>query len=143
MVACEAWSSGRTRFSHLLPFCFSLSVFFFYLRRFLFVCVLCFLFALCFFYLRCFFFICAVSFFCLRGFFFCLQRVPCKPSYYLGQATQKDGNLPYFQGARFKQGYGLGSIFRGLSLWAVPHLEKGADMHGRKHCKLLIMLDKI
>ena len=35
--------------------------------------------------------------------------------YYLDQAKQKDGNLSAFRGARFELGYGLGSIFRGLS----------------------------
>ena len=52
--------------------------------------------------------------------------------YYLDQAKQKDGNLPAFHGARFQRGYGLGSIFRGLFRWAVPHLQQGAKMLGKK-----------
>ena len=52
--------------------------------------------------------------------------------YYLNQAKQKGGNLPAFQGARFQRGYGLGSIFRGLFRWAVPHLKQGAKMLGKK-----------
>ena len=52
--------------------------------------------------------------------------------YYLNQAKQKRGNLPAFQGARFQRGYGLGSIFRGLFRWAVPHLKQGAEMLGKK-----------
>ena len=52
--------------------------------------------------------------------------------YYLNQAKQKGGNLPALQGARFQRGYGLGSIFRGLFRWAVPHLKQGAKMLGKK-----------
>ena len=52
--------------------------------------------------------------------------------YYLDQAKQKGGNLPAFHGARFQRGYGLGSIFRGLFRWAVPHLKQGAKMLGKK-----------
>ena len=52
--------------------------------------------------------------------------------YYLDQAKQKGGNLPAFYGARFQRGYGLGSIFRGLFRWAVPHLKQGAKMLGKK-----------
>ena len=52
--------------------------------------------------------------------------------YYLNQAKQKGGNLPAFQGARFQRGYGLGSIFRGLFRWVVPHLKQGAKMLGKK-----------
>ena len=52
--------------------------------------------------------------------------------YYLDQAKQKGGNLPAFHGARFQQGYGLGSIFRGLFRWAVPHLKQGAKILGKK-----------
>ena len=52
--------------------------------------------------------------------------------YYLDQAKQKGGNLPAFHGARFERGNGLGSIFRGLFRWAVPHLQEGAKMLGKK-----------
>ena len=52
--------------------------------------------------------------------------------FYLDQAKQKGGNLPAFHGARFQRGYGLGSIFRGLFRWAVPHLQEGAKMLGKK-----------
>ena len=52
--------------------------------------------------------------------------------YCLDQAKQKGGNLPAFHGARFQRGYGLGSIFRGLFRWAVPLLQQGAKMLGRK-----------
>ena len=43
--------------------------------------------------------------------------------YYLNQTKQKGDNLPAFHGARFQQGYGLGSIFKGLFRWAMPHLQ--------------------
>ena len=52
--------------------------------------------------------------------------------YYLDQAKQKGENLPVFHGARFQRGYGLGSIFRGLFRWALPYLEQGAKMLGKK-----------
>ena len=52
--------------------------------------------------------------------------------YYLDQAKQKGWNLPAFHDARFKQGYGLGSIFKGLFRWAMPHLQQGAKMLGKK-----------
>ena len=52
--------------------------------------------------------------------------------YYLDQAKQKGGNLPAFHGTRFQRGYGLGSIFEGLFRWAVPHLQQGAKMFGKK-----------
>ena len=52
--------------------------------------------------------------------------------YYLNQAKQKGGNLPAFHGARFQRGYGLGSIFKGLFRWAMPHLQQGAKMLGNK-----------
>ena len=52
--------------------------------------------------------------------------------YYLNQAKQKGGNLPAFHGARFQQGYGLGSIFKGLFRWAMPHLQQGAKVLGKK-----------
>ena len=52
--------------------------------------------------------------------------------YYLNQAKQKGGNVPAFHGARFQRGFGLGSIFKGLFRWAVPHLKQGAKMLGKK-----------
>ena len=52
--------------------------------------------------------------------------------YYLNQAKQKGGNLPAFHGSRFQQGYGLGSIFKGLFRWAMPHLQQGAKVLGKK-----------
>ena len=52
--------------------------------------------------------------------------------YYLDQAKQKGGNLPAFHGTRFQRGYGLSSIFKGLFRWAVPHLQHGAKMLGKK-----------
>ena len=52
--------------------------------------------------------------------------------YYLNQAKQKEGNLPAFHGARFQRGYGLGSIFKGLFRWAMPHLQQGAKMIGKR-----------
>ena len=52
--------------------------------------------------------------------------------YYLDQAKQKGGNLPAFRGAQSQRGYGLGSIFRGLFRWAVPHLRQGAKVLGKK-----------
>ena len=52
--------------------------------------------------------------------------------YYVDQAKQKGGNLPAFHGARFQRGYGSGSIFKGLFRWAMPHLQQGAKVIGRK-----------
>ena len=52
--------------------------------------------------------------------------------YYIDQAKQQGGSLPAFHGARFQRGYGLGSIFRGLFRWAVPHLQQGVKMLGKK-----------
>ena len=52
--------------------------------------------------------------------------------YYLNQTKQKGGNLPAFRGSRFQQGYGLGSIFKGLFRWAMPHLQQGAKILGKK-----------
>ena len=52
--------------------------------------------------------------------------------YYLNQAKQNGGNLPAFHGAQFQQGYGLGSIFKGLFRWAMPHLQQGAKVLGEK-----------
>ena len=52
--------------------------------------------------------------------------------YYLNQAKQKGGNLPAFHGARFQRGYGLGSIFKGLFRWAMPHLQQGAKTLGKR-----------
>ena len=50
----------------------------------------------------------------------------------LNQAKQKGGNLPTFHGSRFQQGYGLGSIFKGLFRWAMPHLQQDAKVLGKK-----------
>ena len=52
--------------------------------------------------------------------------------YYLNQTKQKGGNLHAFHGARFQRGYGLGSIFRGLFRWAMPHLQRDAKTFGNK-----------
>ena len=52
--------------------------------------------------------------------------------YYLDQVKQKGGNLPAFHGARFQQGYGLGSMFKSLFRWAMPHLRQGAKVVGKK-----------
>jgi len=63
--------------------------------------------------------------------------------YYLDQAKQKGGNLPAFHAAQFQQGYGLGSIFIGLVRWAVPHLQQGAKMLGKKLFKQVLVSDKM
>ena len=55
--------------------------------------------------------------------------------YSLNQAKQKGGNLPAFHGARFQRGYGLGSIFKGLFRWVMPHLQQGAKVLGTKALK--------
>ena len=52
--------------------------------------------------------------------------------YYLDQVKQKGGSLPAFHGARFQRGYGLGSMFKTLFRWAVPHLRQGAKVVGKK-----------
>ena len=63
--------------------------------------------------------------------------------FYLNQAKQKGGNLSAFHGARFQRGYGLGSIFRGLFRWAVPHLKQRAKMLGKKLYRRVSMLHKM
>ena len=45
---------------------------------------------------------------------------------------QKGGNLPAFHGSRFQQGYCLGSMCKGLFRWAMPHLQQGAKVLGKK-----------
>ena len=52
--------------------------------------------------------------------------------YYIDQAKQRGGNLPAFHGSRFQQGYGLGSIIKGLFRWAMPHLQQGAKVLGKE-----------
>ena len=52
--------------------------------------------------------------------------------FYLNQTKQKAGNLPAFHGARFQREYSLGSIFKGLFRWAMPHLQQGAKMLVKK-----------
>ena len=52
--------------------------------------------------------------------------------YYVDQARQKGGSLPAFHGSQFQQGYGLGSIFKGLFRWDMPHLQQGAKVLGKK-----------
>ena len=52
--------------------------------------------------------------------------------YYVDQARQKGGNLPAFHASRFQQGYGLGSIFKGLFRWAMSHLQQGTKVLGKR-----------
>ena len=52
--------------------------------------------------------------------------------YCVDQANQRGGKLPAIHGARFQHDYGLSFIFRGLLRWAVPHLQQGAKMLGKK-----------
>ena len=52
--------------------------------------------------------------------------------YYLNQANKKGGNLLALHTSRFQQGYGLGSIFKGLFRWAMPHLQQGAKVLGKR-----------
>ena len=56
-------------------------------------------------------------------------------NYYTHQAQQKGGNLSAFHGGRVQQGYGLGSMLKGLFRWAVPHLTSGAKAVGRQALK--------
>ena len=63
--------------------------------------------------------------------------------YYVNQAKQKGGSLPAFHGARFQHGYGLGSIFRGLFRWAMPHLQQGAKVSGKKALQTVSMSSKM
>ena len=44
----------------------------------------------------------------------------------------KRGNLKAFHGSRFQRGYGLGSIFKGLFCWALPHIQQGAKVLGKR-----------
>ena len=52
--------------------------------------------------------------------------------YYVDQARHKGVNLPAFHGSRSQQGYGLGSIFKELFRWTMPHLQRGAKVLGKK-----------
>jgi len=52
--------------------------------------------------------------------------------YCVDQAMQKGRNLRAFHPARFQRGYGLGSIFKGLFRWAMPHFQQGAKVMGKK-----------
>jgi hypothetical protein len=56
-------------------------------------------------------------------------------NYYVNQAQQKGGNLAAFHGARNQRGYGIGSIFRGLYRWAIPHLYSGIKAVGQRALK--------
>ena len=48
--------------------------------------------------------------------------------YYLRQAG---GALPYFAGAQYQRGHGLGSLFGGLLRCAMPLIKRGAAALGR------------
>lgn len=63
------------------------------------------------------------------------QDVEYYKNYYLNQAQQKGGHLNVFHGARNQKGYGLGSIFRGLYRWAIPHIKSGAKTIGQRALK--------
>jgi len=56
-------------------------------------------------------------------------------TYYVNQAKQRGGSLPAFHGAHVQQGYGLGSVLRGLFRWAMPHVSTGAKILGRQALK--------
>lgn len=56
-------------------------------------------------------------------------------NYYLHQAQQKGGHLPAFRGGAVQRGYGLGSVFRGLYRWAIPHLRSGIKAVGQHALK--------
>ena len=56
-------------------------------------------------------------------------------NYYLNQAQQKGGHLTVFHGGRNQRGYGLGSIFRGLYRWAIPHVQSGLKAIGQRALK--------
>ena len=60
---------------------------------------------------------------------FCALNIPFESAQ---KAKQKRENLPAFHGAQFQRGYGLGSIFKGLFRWAMPHLQQGAKVLGKK-----------
>ena len=46
-------------------------------------------------------------------------------------ARQAGGALPYFVGARYQPGHGLGSLFGGLLRSAMPVIKRGAVALGR------------
>lgn len=56
-------------------------------------------------------------------------------NYYVNQAQQRGGSLPAFHGAPVQQGYGLGSMLKGLFRWAMPHVTAGAKSLGRQTLK--------
>ena len=53
-------------------------------------------------------------------------------NYYRNQSQQKGGHLAAFHGGLTQRGHGLGSIFRGLYRWAIPHIHSGMKAVGQR-----------
>jgi hypothetical protein len=45
---------------------------------------------------------------------------------------QRGGNIAGFRGARMQRGYGIGGIFKSLARYAIPLLEQGAKVVGKR-----------
>ena len=54
--------------------------------------------------------------------------------YYVNQARQKGGNLPYrlFKDPEFSKGMAQVPYLKGLFRWAMPHLQQSAKVLGKK-----------
>ena len=50
-------------------------------------------------------------------------------NYYLNQVGH---NLPYFSGARYQQGYGLGNIFNSIAKTVLPLVKSGSKAIGKQ-----------
>ena len=50
-------------------------------------------------------------------------------------ARQAGGAMPYFAGARYHRGHGLGSLFGGLLHSAMPLIKRGAVTLGKEALK--------
>ena len=55
-------------------------------------------------------------------------------------ARQAGGALPYFAGAQYQRGHGLGSLFGGLLRSAMPLIKRGAVALGKGALKTFVLI---
>ena len=55
-------------------------------------------------------------------------------------ARQAGGALPYFAGAQYQRGHGLGSLFGGLLRSAMPLIKRGAVALGKGALKTCVLI---